>query len=81
VRVVQNSRAARDRSNHHGAGHGPGKNEDELDEETGGGSVSGGSLSSLMIYDSKEDDQGGEGGFGDFHSLSLAASALLGFRH
>jgi hypothetical protein len=29
-----------------------------------------------MIYDSKEDDQGGEGGFGDFHSLSLAASAL-----
>jgi hypothetical protein len=67
-----------ERSNHHGAGHGPGKNEDELDEETGGGSVSGSSLSSFMNDDSEDDDDQGweQRGFGDFRSLSLAASAL-----
>jgi hypothetical protein len=75
-----------------GAGHSHGNLEDELDDEsggddeideTGGGSLSGGSLRSLMIDDSEEDDQGGrggqggEGGFGPaFRSLSLAASAL-----
>jgi len=75
-----------------GAGHSHGNLEDEIEDEsggddeideTGGGSLSGGSLRSLMIDDSEEDDQGGrggqggEGGFGPaFRSLSLAASAL-----
>ena len=72
-----------------GAGHSHGNLADDLedesggDDETGGGSLSGGSLRSLMIDDSEEDDQGGrgtqggEGGFGPaFRSLSLAASAL-----